>query len=161
MIPFPGLPKLLLSTAHLVNLFLLNVPHSGYFSPEAMATCLSMLTSLELLYFMFESPQSCPDQETRHSPPPTRSVLPALTTFWFKGVNEYLEELVARIDTPRLCQLMTACFNDIDFDTPELIRLVSCSSTLKAPDGAHVLFSTQGASVKLQPQASDVGEFQV
>jgi F-box-like len=33
-IPFPGLPKLLLSTDHLVGLELSNIPHSGYISPE-------------------------------------------------------------------------------------------------------------------------------
>jgi hypothetical protein len=48
-IPFPGLPKLLLSATHLVGLWLMNIPHSGYISPEAMATCLSMLTSLHTL----------------------------------------------------------------------------------------------------------------
>ncbi|KAN0109365.1 hypothetical protein V8E52_009337 [Russula decolorans] len=35
-IPFPGLPKLLLSATHLVQLWLANIPHSGYISPEAM-----------------------------------------------------------------------------------------------------------------------------
>ena len=58
-----------------------------------MATCLSTLTSLETLQLDFESLQSSPDQEIQRSLPPTRSILPALTGFWFKGVNEYLEDL--------------------------------------------------------------------
>jgi hypothetical protein len=37
-IPFPGLPKLLLSATHLVHLDLWRIPHSGYISPEAMVT---------------------------------------------------------------------------------------------------------------------------
>ena len=41
-IPFPGLPNLLLSATHLVDLQLSDIPHSGYFSPETMATALSM-----------------------------------------------------------------------------------------------------------------------
>ena len=45
-VPFPGLPKLLLSTAHLVNLFIRKIPHSGYVSPEAMVCCLSTLTNI-------------------------------------------------------------------------------------------------------------------
>ena len=117
-IPFSGLPKLLSFTTHLVYLYLVNIPHSGYISPDAMATCLSMLTSLDLLQFGFESPQSSPDQETRRPRPPSRSVIPALTGISFTGVNEYLEELVARIDTPRLRWLQTAFFNDLNFDTP-------------------------------------------
>src|SRR6266403_4446456 len=48
-IPFPGLPKLLLSATHLVILSLTNIPHSGYISPEAMATLLSVLSSLQRL----------------------------------------------------------------------------------------------------------------
>ena len=48
-IALPRLPKLLLSATHLVRLTLWNIPHSGYFSPEAMVTCLSVLTRLEKL----------------------------------------------------------------------------------------------------------------
>jgi hypothetical protein len=119
-VPFPGLPKLLLSAAtQLVNLYLHTIPHSGYISPEAMATCLSMLITLESLQLEFESPLSCPDQENDRAPP-TRSILPALTFFSFKGVNEYLEDLVSRIDSPRLYQLSTTFFHDIDFNIPEL-----------------------------------------
>jgi hypothetical protein len=160
-IPLSGLPKLLLSATHLVKLYLRHIPYSGYISPEAMATCLSVLTSLEGLEIRFESPQSCPDQESRRSPLPTRSVLPALTMLEFKGVNEYLEDLVARIDTPRLLFLSATFFNDIEFDTPELTRFVSRSSTFKAPNEAHVSFDSLTASFELQPQAFNVLYFEV
>ena len=160
-IPFPGLPKLLLTATHLVNLYLHYIPDSGYISPEAMVTCLTMLTSLETFQLTFESPQSCPDQENRRSPPPTRSILPALTMIWFKGVNEYLEDLLAQIDTPRLHHLSAIFFNDIDFDTPELIRFVSRSSIFKAPIEAHVSFNSRNVHVQLQPQASYVDYFEV
>jgi hypothetical protein len=124
----------------------------GTFHPRRwpQATCLSMLTSLRELRLEFESPQSCPDQENRRSPPPTRSVLPALTRFEFIGVNEYLEELVARIDTPRLRCLWTTFFNDIDFDTPELIQFITL--TFGAPKGVDVVFDSRVAWVTVQPQ---------
>ena len=160
-IPFPGLPKLLLSATHLVNLYLRHIPHSGYISPEVMATCLSMLTSLEVLELQFYSPQSSPDREARRSPSQTRSVLPVLNFFWFKGSNEYLEDLVARIDTPQLYQLSVTFFNDIDFDTPELVRFVSRSSRFKAPNKAHVCFGSRTASVKFHPQAATTQYFDV
>ena len=160
-IPFPALPKLLLSPTHLVYLHLYNISRSGYFSPEAMATCLFVLTSLESLRLEFESPQSSSDQENRRPPPRTLPVLPALSFFSFKGVNEYLEELVARVDTPRLYQLSATFFNDIDFNTPELIRFVSRSSTLRAPNEAHVFFDSQTAWIKLQPQSSNEEYFEV
>ena len=43
-IPFLGLPKLLLSTTHLIELNLNIIPHSGYISPEEMVAALSTLT---------------------------------------------------------------------------------------------------------------------
>ena len=101
-IPFPGLPNLLLSTTHLVTLHLSNIPHSGYISPDSMVAVLSTLTSLERLSLVFESPRSCPDQESRRPPPSTRSVLPSLAVFYFKGVSEYLDDLVACIDAPQI-----------------------------------------------------------
>ena len=55
-IPFPGLPKLLLSATHLVELRLEYIPHQGYFSPEAIVTVLSTLTRLGSLSLLFESP---------------------------------------------------------------------------------------------------------
>jgi hypothetical protein len=61
-IPFPGLPNLLLSTTHLVALQLWKIPHSGYFSPEAIATGPSVLTNLESLDIRFESRRSRPDR---------------------------------------------------------------------------------------------------
>ena len=48
-VPLPGLPKLLLSTTHLVTLRLERIPHSGYISPEVMVTALSTLTRLRFL----------------------------------------------------------------------------------------------------------------
>jgi hypothetical protein len=155
-VPFPGLPNLLLSATHLVNLYLHDIPHSGYISPAAIATCLSMLTSLEPLQLEFGSPQSCPDQENRRSPPPTRCVLPALTKFSFMGVNEYLEALVAWIDTPRLYQLWTTFFHDIDFDTPELIQFISRMPTFGVYNEARLTFDGDEAQVRLQ---SHLGPF--
>ena len=58
--PASGLPKLLLSATHLVRLYLYNIPHSGYISPEVMASCLSVLTRLESLVIRFKSPPVSP-----------------------------------------------------------------------------------------------------
>jgi len=120
-IPFPALTKLLLSTTHLVKLSLVDIRHSEYYiSPEAMVTCLSMLTSLETLRLTFESSQPHPDLRSQRPFPLNRSVLPTLAVFRFKGVIKNLEEFLARIDAPQLYQLSTTFFNDIDFKAPEL-----------------------------------------
>ena len=151
-IPFPGIPKLLISAAHLVRLSLMNIPYSGYISPEAMATCLSALTSLEFLQLGFESPQSCPDLESQRPFPPNRFILPTLTKFWFKGVNEYLEEFVARLDAPQVYVISITLFNDIHFDTPELIQFMSRTPLLGVYHEADLIFRSREALVTLLPQ---------
>ena len=153
-IPFLGLPNVLLSATHLVTLSLSGIPHSAYISPEEMITCLSVLTSLERLSLGFESPQSCPDQDTRRPPLPTRTILPALRNFWFKGAYEYFEDLVAPIDAPRIHRFSILFFNDIDFDTPQLTQFISRTQTFKA-NIVHVVFRSHAAWVELQSQASN------
>ena len=151
-IPFLGIPKLLLSATHLVRLCLCNIPHSGYISPEAMVTCLSALTSLQVLQLEFHSPQSCPDLETQPPFLPTRFVLPTLTEFSFKGVNEYLEEFLARIDAPQIFKLEITFFNDIHFDTPELTQFISRTPTLGVYHEAWLIFDARQALVRLEPR---------
>ena len=150
-IPFPGIPKHLLSSTNLVYL-LFNIPHSGYISPEAIVAVLSTLTSLKSLTLGFESPRSCPDWANRRLPPPTRSVLPALKYFQFKGVCKYLEDLVAHIDTPRLKRLNISLFNQIIFDTPQFIQFVRRSPTLKPFEKACVIFRCNVAGLIFSSQ---------
>ncbi len=156
-IPFPGLPKLLLSAIHLVTLRLHNIPHSGYFSPEAMSTCLSVLSSLKEICLEFESPLSRPDWENRRPPTPTRVVLPALTYFGFKGVSEYMDDLMVLIDAPRLNYLYIVFFNQVDFDTPQLAQFISRTPRLKTPFEAHVTFDNYAVLVELQSRTSTFG----
>jgi hypothetical protein len=94
-VPLPGLPKLLLSTTHLVHLTLCRIPRSGYVSPEAMITGLSALTRLEALDIGFHSPRYRPDRKGRRRRPPTRARLPILTHLQLTGIGRYLDDLVA------------------------------------------------------------------
>ena len=153
-IPFPGLPKLLLTATHLVYLSLFDIPDSGYFSPEAMVTSLSMLIGLESLSLEFQSPRSLPDRTSQRPPLQTRFVLPVLTDFEFKGVSEYSDDLVARIDAPRLIKLYITFFNQIIFDTPQLIQFISRTLRLKAPQKARVTFEGGAASINLSSHTS-------
>jgi hypothetical protein len=162
-IPFPGLPKLLSSANHLVQLLLTNIPHSGYISPEAIVAPLSVLPSLEVLSLEFQSPQSRPDWESRFLPLPKRSILTALELLFFTGVTEYLEELVTRIDTPQLDTLDITFFNQIDFDCPRLARFINCTPTLRALDEAHVQFidGTASATFRYRTSESGYGDLQI
>jgi hypothetical protein len=154
-IHFPGLPKLLLSATHLVGLILSDIPHSGYFSPDVMVTILSTLTSLDNFVIEFRSPRSFPDPASRLLPPSTRSALPLLTYFEYKGVSEYLEDLVSRIDAPRLNHLGITLFNDIVFDMPQLVQFINRTPTLRALEKAYIIVRGSAASIHLSSQTSD------
>jgi hypothetical protein len=156
-ISFPGLPKLLLSSTHLVDLVLFNIPESGYISPEAMVALLSVLSSLESLYLEFQPPQSLPDWESRSLSPPKRSILPALDEFYFKGDTEYLEDLVILLDAPRLHYMDINFLSQIDFDCPRLVQFIDCTPALGPRDEAHVQFDNSTASVKLRYRTSKFG----
>ena len=160
-IPIPGLPKLLLSATHLVNLYLYNIPHSGYISPDGMVAALSTLTRLEYLSLGFESHRSCPDPANRSPPPSTRSVLPVLTSFQFKGVSEYLDDLVGCIDAPQLNELEIIFFNDIIFDTPQFMQFISRTPMSRAPDKAHITLHDRTAGVSFSSQTPCYGKFYV
>ena len=138
-ISFPSIPKLLLSVHSLVDLSLWDIPDSGYFSPDAMATTLKVMTRLESLHLQFRSPRSRPDPASRPLLPPTRSVLPALTKLIFGGVYEYLEDLLTRIDAPLLCYLYVDFFMDLNFDLPQLHRLIGHAEEFKAYNHAKVV----------------------
>ena len=148
-VPFPGLPKLLSSATHLCTLHLWRIPHSGYISPEAMATALSVLTRLETVWLEFQSPRSYPGRVRRHPPPPTRSALPALTKFNFRGVSEYLDDLVAWIDAPLLDTFEIRFFPQLIFHTPRLAQFISRTPNCMARDEAHVMFYNFKAELTL------------
>jgi hypothetical protein len=148
---FPGVTKLLLSATHLVRLELMKIPHSGYISPEAMVTCLSVSTRLENLVIEFESFRSRPDYNIRRPPTPA-CILPVLNELQFKGADKYLDDFVARIVAPLLSNLTITLFHQLIFDTPhlnDLTRLISRTPNFKAPNKARVVFSEWGVLVKL------------
>ena len=144
-IPFPTLPTFLSSASDLVFLSLHYIPHTGYISPEVMVASLAALTRLKSFSIGFQSLTSRPDQSGsigRRAATPTRVVLPALAIFGFRGASEYLEDLVARIDTPRLASIMITYFNQLVFQVPQLSRFI---------DRTQIIEKVMGAKVHLAP----------
>jgi hypothetical protein len=150
-IPFPTFPKLLLSATHLVDLTLWKIPHSGYFSPEAIVTGLAALANLKSLIIELESPLSRPDQKRRLPPPPTRTVLPTLTRFEFQGVSEYLENLLTRVDAPVLDSICITFFHQLIFEIPQLAQFMRRTTRFQALNEAHVDFGDNGVQVGYLP----------
>jgi hypothetical protein len=156
-IPFPALPKLLLSTTDLVSLELNGVPHSGYISPDEMVACLSSLTRLDRLLLDFRTPLSRPSQGSRPPRPHTRSVLPALSRFRFKGVTEYLEDFVARIDTPLLRNFSITFFNQLMFGVVQLPMFLDRIDGFAVLDSAKVTLNPYDIELELSTRSQTVG----
>ena len=139
-IPYPTLPALLLSTNILVALELRRIPPTGYISPDAMVRCLATLPRLVTFDIQFQSVTPRPEP-TR--PPVARIVLPALTSFEFKGASEYLEDLVARIDSPQLDRILIVYLNQlVDFQVAQLSKFIERSVALTPFRHAQVKFSS-------------------
>ncbi|KAH9956560.1 hypothetical protein BGW80DRAFT_1257640 [Lactifluus volemus] len=150
--PFLTFPRLLLSSNDLSELWLHNIPDIpdiGYISPEAMVTGLSALTCLTALLIEFKFGRS----GTVQGPPPvTRALLPALTYFQFRGVSEYLEDLLSRIDAPQLKRFSAQLFGP-HINIRQVIR-VSQSLTLRPFKRAHVHLGPYDANITLYESES-------
>lgn len=149
-IPFPALRALLLTATDLVKLSLWRIPHSAYVSPGALAACLSSLVRLTSLTLGFLSPQSRPEIATRHLPL-MRTILPALVYLDFKGTSEYLEDLVARVDTPHLNETRITFFYQLVFDTPRFHQFLGRAEQFESPNQANVIFDTRDVVLSLSP----------
>ncbi|KAH9066935.1 hypothetical protein EDB83DRAFT_2379801 [Lactarius deliciosus] len=117
-VPFPAAPTLLSSAHDLVDVHLSGITPTGYIPPETMVTTLGALPRLKGLTFEFEAGMTYLDR--MHLLPTTRIVLPALTTFSFKGLSEYFEDFVAQIDAPQLECLQIEYQFHSEFQLPEL-----------------------------------------
>jgi len=155
-IPFPSIPKLLLSAKGLVTLSLLDISHSGYFSPDAMGTALTVMTKLKYLQLEFRSSRSHRGPESQPLPPHTRFVLPALTTLTFHGFHDYVEDLLARIDAPLLDYLDIGLSNDPNSDVPQLHGLISHAEEFKTFNHAIVVISPYLIRLDLYPKTEAV-----
>jgi F-box-like len=141
-ITFPTLPQFLLSCNDLSELHLQVLP--CYITPETAVTVLSALAKLTWFEIGFERPDS---DLIRLVPPPTCAVLPALTVFIFCGVNEYSEDLLARIDIPQL-ETLSIMYKNVShvFDIPQVI---SHSLPLGPFHRAEVIFSVLRVGIRL------------
>ena len=164
-VPFPALPRLLLSAHSLVELHIENIPSTGYISPEEIATCLAVSTRLRSLIIDFQSSRSFPqNQSNQHPPPMTHAVLPHLTTFVFSGVSEYLEDLMARIDVPILNNLHLQFFRWPIIGIPQLPQIIHRNENLKLaftmPAMVHFYKDSIGISLSFPDNGSLRLDFQ-
>ncbi|KAI9430743.1 hypothetical protein BJY52DRAFT_1343218 [Lactarius psammicola] len=91
-----------------------------------------------------------------------RIVLPALIRLDFRGITEYLEDLVAEIDAPRLEYIYVALLNESISDLSKLIKFVNRIEMHRSHRRAHILSSKHSISVSLtRPRAPTCLKFQL
>ena len=150
-VSFPALPTLLLSASNLVYLRLEDIPQNGYISPGAMVTGLAASIRLDSLWIWFKPQTSHLAGEQRYPPPSTRAVLPSLVTLNFHGFSEYLELLLAQVDTPRLHSFKITYFNQLDFRVSSLSQFIDRAENfdLARLRHARIRFNVSNAYIKL------------
>jgi hypothetical protein len=137
---FPALPQFLSSTSDLVELRLDKIPDRWSISPEMLVGCLATLTKLVTLSIEFQYPHHPSDQSLQGPLPLTRAVLPSLAIFFFKGASEYLEDLVSRMDAPRLSYTFIKFFHQLIFDIVQLPRFIARTEKLSCLNRGEVFF---------------------
>ena len=98
----------------------------------------------------FQSPLSRPDRVSRQPPPVTRNVVPSLTDFSFKGVSEYIEDFLSRIESHVLSDFEVDLFNQLIFDTPLLHDFFAPTERFKTRTRAIIVFSRDVIQLKLE-----------
>ena len=145
-----GLPKgwpLLSSAIALSTLSLTNIGASCYFSPGHLVTQLQGLPHLEELSigFAIRIPLPSSEQQLLLAPIPPVT-LPSLRRLTFHGVDAYLDNLVAQINTPLLERLSLAFFFNLSFILVNLTKFI-CRTEGFGCLVARIVFDKEGASI--------------
>jgi hypothetical protein len=146
-IGFPSFPQLLLPSQDLVDLQLHEVPIAGYFSPESLVNALSEMTQLQSLSLYYIS---LPPRRNYLGLPPQLGehiVLPALTSLKYRGTSKYIDNLVARIDAPRLGNIDITFFSQPTMDASRLGRFIERIEMQTSPSHAEVETSAHAISI--------------
>ena len=158
-----NLPKglqLLSSAISLSTLILTRIGASCYFPPGHLVTRLQGLPHLEELSIGFAIPIPLPSSEGELLPaliPPV--TLPTLRRIIFLGVDVYLDNLVAQINTPLLERLSLTLFFDLIFTLENLTEFIHRTEGLGCLV-ARVTFNKGGPSINVGHfENQDIGKF--
>ena len=157
-----GLPKglpLLSSATTLSTLSLTHIGASCYFPPVDLVTRLRGLPHLEELSIGIAIPIP-PSSEGELLPAPIAPVtLPTLRRITFLGVDVYLDNFVAQMNTPLLEQLTLTLFFDLAFTLANLTEFIHRTEGFGCLV-AQVAFNKDGASINVgHYENQDIGKF--
>ena len=158
-VAFPALPQLLHSSRNLVDLQLHEVLDAWHISPATLVNALSGMAQLQSLSLHFPSTSN---HIILPLPSGERIILPSLTRLDFRGVNAYLEGLVARIDAPGLRDIEVTFFNKRIFGAYKLSEFINRIETQRSHRRADILSSESAISISLtQPETPTCLKVQV
>ncbi|KAH9164284.1 hypothetical protein EDB89DRAFT_2017780 [Lactarius sanguifluus] len=126
-----------------------------------MVAGMAALTRLRSLSIEFKEPTPCLEQKHLY-PIPIRPVLPSLTSFWFQGNSEYLEDLVARIDCPRLNRIDIGYNRQrVNFQVSQIVEFINRSEDPRLTQFGRVNIYSSGGIIALtvthaHPHGSEV-----
>jgi hypothetical protein len=83
-------------------------------------------------------------------------ILPSLTHLYFRGVTEYLEDLVAQIDVPLLEDAFITFFNQLVFDISLFPKFLSRAEQYAVLDQADIVLYTRYISATLSSKSGTV-----
>ena len=145
-----SLPKglsLLSSTTALSTLSLTHIRQSSYVPPGHLVARLQGLPYLEELSISFAIPIPLPSSEGELlSIPITPVTLPTLRRLTFRGEDDYLDSLIAQINTPLLERLTVSLLFDLDFTLVNLTKFIHRTEGFRCL-AARVIFNKDGASI--------------
>ena len=147
-----GLPNgfpLLSSTIALSTLSLTHIRDPSYLSPDHLVTLLQYLPYLEELSIGFNISVPLPSSEGELLLAPTLHVTPPtlrLRRLTFRGVDAYLDNLVAQINTPLLEQLNLTLLFDLTFNLVNLAQFLHRAEGLRC-HVARVIFNKDGVAI--------------
>ena len=127
---FPQFPTFLWSAHNLLTLKLKNIHPIGYISPEALVRGLAVLIRLRYLSFTFPDVMTPYNQWRSYPDPPMRDIFPALIHFHYRGCGNYLEDLLAHVDTPQL-KHFSVKYVTRQMQVPQLYQLIDRTEYLQ------------------------------
>jgi hypothetical protein len=149
---------LLTNTPALVNLELIDIPASAYFPPSHILNLIALMPQLETftIHFRYPLPNRDVERQLLSTPITTRHLL-HLHLLSFRGVSDYFEVLVARINAPALSVLNVHFFNHLIFTVPHLFQFIQASANLRDRDRARAVeltFDKEFVSLVVGPDLS-------
>ena len=150
----PALPELLSHSTGLVDLQLYKIPNLGSFPPGAFADALDGMNHLRSLSLHFLSTFFSRNVVGLHPQSSERVVLPALTCLKYEGTSRYLNDLVARIDAPRLGDIDIGFLNEPEMDASQVAGFINRIDMQKSHRRADILSLKHAISISFtQPEA--------